>query len=942
MAPGPPHLVRTKTRIPALAPVIVPRERILDVLARAADGRRVLEVVAAAGSGKTTAVVQFLESRGGPSAWLTLGEADGSPGRFVAYLAAALDDLVPAASDDTRAQLAAGMLPAGCAAGLVTALPEGAALVIDDVHLVEDRPPVLAVLRALVAAVPPGALLVLVARRPVPVDLGPPPPPGLAGRVTGQDLAFTPEEAGTFLDAHGVGAGPADGAPAPGGWAAGIVFEALRRARPGPAADDAFLEYIGSEVLRHLGGDVRDAVVRSAVLDVVEPRGLARILDAPTAEAAFREIVRQQLPGTAEREGLRYHPRFREYLLGLLDRDPALRRSVLLRDAARLRDGGDPEAAADRFLQAGALDEAAEAVGAVGEAVVGRGDWQRALRWCEALGEEVMARRPAVRGVHLQAVLAGRRQELPGLADRLVASGEFARLAEAAPRVAAAASLGVHLTGDWRRAARLLPADDTSPAVWATRYVYEVGSGDRPPRPWPQDVPPDDPIAIAALECGLHLQGRLGEMDTLRAAPAAQGAPSVHLVGGLRERGRLGDARMLLEESRASAWAPSWRDLLLHAEGEQAFAEGDRQRGLALVREARLVARARGHQPADRACFAAGEGRMLVRMGRVDEAARVLRDAMAWSQERGLPCFREWSATWLAAARLAREEDADAVSGLLHDAIAGMDRAGRRLEQPAALVLLAEARRRRGDLGGHDAAADRAFSVSEAMGTLAPLLTALEQAPEVLARCCTDAAGDRGADWRALARLREPPVAPTGTDRARIVIRTLGRLRLEVDGVECDVKPARALDVAARIARAGSRGVARADLVALLAGHSVDPHNYLRQLVHRLRRIAPEGVELRSEGGRLRWSPPCAVVAEDDVLWSLLAQAGRDTGAVRRRTLAAALTVAGRGTLVGADDRRTELEAAVAEARREHARLLSSRDGPALLRPGGSRTAAAV
>ena len=98
VAPGPPHLIRSKTRIPAVAQVVNNRERVVDALARAADGRRILEVVASAGSGKTTAVVQFLASRDGPGAWLTLGEADGSPGRFVTYLAAALEPLTPGAA----------------------------------------------------------------------------------------------------------------------------------------------------------------------------------------------------------------------------------------------------------------------------------------------------------------------------------------------------------------------------------------------------------------------------------------------------------------------------------------------------------------------------------------------------------------------------------------------------------------------------------------------------------------------------------------------------------------------------------------------------------------------------------------------------------------------------------------------------------------------------
>ena len=160
------------------------------------------------------------------------------------------------------------------------------------------------------------------------------------------------------------------------------------------------------------------------------------------------------------------------------------------------------------------------------------------------------------------------------------------------------------------------------------------------------------------------------------------------------------------------------------------------------------------------------------------------------------------------------------------------------------------------------------------------------------------------------------------------MIGTLGRLRVSVDGTERDVNPSRAIDIAAEVARAGWRGVPRADLVELLAEHSVDAQNYLRQVVHRLRRLAPEGVELTSDDGLLRWTPAGAVVTEDDVLRALLAQVGRETGEMRLRTLAAALELADHGALVTAADTvaaselRADLAGAVAEARREYARLL--------------------
>ena len=930
VAPGPPHLIRSKTRIPALAQVVIARERVVGTLARAAEGHRILEVVASAGSGKTTAVVQFLTSRRGPRAWLTLGEADGSPGRFVTYLAAALDDIVPSASEQTQARLAAGVSPADCAAMLAEALPEGATLVIDDLHHIEDRPTVLAVLRALAATVAPGALVVLVSRRSIHAELSRSVLTGAAGRMPGGSLAFTSEEVGALLEAHDVDAEPAEVADASGGWAAGIVFDAVRgrRAAPGTAADDPFFEYLGAEVLAPIAPDVRAAVVRSAVLEIVEPHGLATLLDVPSADALYLEIRRQHLPATIEPEGLRYHPRFREFLLSLLDRDPAGKRALLIRDARRLRDEDQVEEAADRFLEAGAYEEAAACVEAAGRALLVRGDWEKADRWCARLGEVVLSRRPALRGVQLGAVVAGRRPDLPALATRLLASGEYARLAEEAPEAAATAAFGVHLTGDWRRASRMLPPDGTDPVVRATRYVLDVGAADVPPRPWPLHEMPADRTQIGLVECGRYFQGRFDDIDEMRRDDEGVAArTSVYYIASLRERGRLGDARTLLELARPSATVSEWREFWLHMEGELVFAEGDREGGLAMVREARAMARARAHQPADRAIFAVTEGKMLVRLGRVDEAAERLREAMAWSRARGLPCFWEEAATWLAAARLAQEEHPDAVAELLHEAIDGMERADRRLEQPAAQVFLAEARWRAGDDDAHDDAAHRALEVAEHMGSFGPLVAALADAPDVLARCI-DAGGAREADWRRLARAGEASHASSTTAEARIVIGTLGRLRVAVDGTERDVNPSRAIDIAAEVARAGWRGVPRADLVELLAEHSVDAQNYLRQVVHRLRRLAPEGVELTSDDGLLRWTPAGAVVTEDDVLRALLAQVGRETGDMRLRTLAAALELADHGALVTAADTvaaselRADLAGAVAEARREYARLL--------------------
>ena len=105
-------------------------------------------------------------------------------------------------------------------------------MVLDDLHHLEPDAPALGALRAFLRSLPPDALAVLVSRRLPSVDL----PQGvLTGRVEGlfdDELAFRLEETGALLAARRVSADPASVQQATGGWAAGIVFEALR----GPAA----------------------------------------------------------------------------------------------------------------------------------------------------------------------------------------------------------------------------------------------------------------------------------------------------------------------------------------------------------------------------------------------------------------------------------------------------------------------------------------------------------------------------------------------------------------------------------------------------------------------------------------------------------------------------------------------------------------------------------
>ncbi|MGE0248168.1 MAG: BTAD domain-containing putative transcriptional regulator [Thermoleophilia bacterium] len=926
--------------MPALPPDAVERPRLRRTMEEASRGRRILLVVAAAGAGKTTAAAEFLASRPGPTAWLALGEEDDGAGRVLTYLAAAVEAIDPGAGARARDLLDDGLSPADCAAILGESLPAGATLVIDDLHHAEAHAPVLRALRAFLDAVPDSALVVLVSRRLIRLDFG---RDALAGRVAGvsdEELAFRVDEVEALLRAHGLDVDARAVAESSGGWAAGIVFDALRgspstAAQALPAGEDPFFAYLGQEVVDALPADLRDAVVASGLLDMVTAPRLAALLGAVAADDVLERMRRQHLPGTVEPEGLRYHPRFREYLVERLRRErPGELARLTARYARILRAEGDEEEAADHLIAAGELGEAEAVVEAAAGAVMRRGDWDKTLGWCAALGEERIAARPGLRRTQIRSLLMSRRQdEVATLVPAMRASGEFARLLEEAPDVAAWAVWALHGSGEWSALLELSPDPGSSRRARVIHHILSTGTSADPPPQWPaEDLDRVHPLHIA-LQSVFYYRGRFAEVERLSWAATERGPVTatlaeIYRIAVLRCRGDLAGGRAALDAAAPRVRASRFVEFWLQVEAELAFDEGDHAEGLRLIREARRTSREHGYRVADRAVFAAIEGRMLVRDGVLPEAIELLTDVRRWCQARGLSCFREWGDTWLAGALLGLGRDPGRARELLRAAVAGMRRAERTLELPAACVLLAEAEWRCGDEEAHDAAADAAYEAALATGTLSPLLRSLaEDAPEVLARRL-DAAGPDDRVWRRLARAMQGRDDRTGPEGALLRVRTLGPPAIETADGPLPVSPAKAVELAAALARAGARGASRVSLAADLFEGSADAANYLRQLVHRLRRALPPGVALASTEGRLAWLPAEAVAADDQVLDGLLARAARQVGDARADTLATALELAERGPyLEGVDGdavrlRRAALAEAVSDARRELARHL--------------------
>src|SRR5829696_1495970 len=87
-------ILATKLYVPPPQPRVVLRPRLTERLDEGVHHRLTL-VSAPAGFGKTTLLGGWLAGCERPSAWLSLDERDNDPSRFLSYLVAALQTIVP-------------------------------------------------------------------------------------------------------------------------------------------------------------------------------------------------------------------------------------------------------------------------------------------------------------------------------------------------------------------------------------------------------------------------------------------------------------------------------------------------------------------------------------------------------------------------------------------------------------------------------------------------------------------------------------------------------------------------------------------------------------------------------------------------------------------------------------------------------------------------------
>jgi len=335
----PVSILSTKLFPPPLPGDTVSRPRLIHRLNRGLNGRLTL-VAAPAGFGKSTLASEWVRSSGRPTAWLSLDEEDAEINRFLCYVIAALQHVLPTIGADIPSALYSQQSPS-IAALLTNLLNEIALtehpfiLVLDDYHRL-DSPEVDRVLAFLVQHLPPPMHLLISTREDPPLPLAQLRARGELSEIRVADLRFGADEAAAFLNhSRGLHLSELDVSlleQRTEGWVTGLQLAAISiREQQDPSAFIAsfsgshqfVMDYLLEELLRHQPDKLQTFLLQTSMLERLNGGLCDAVLNdaAGSSQAVLDYLERNHLMLIAldnEHHWYRYHHLLADVLLGRL------------------------------------------------------------------------------------------------------------------------------------------------------------------------------------------------------------------------------------------------------------------------------------------------------------------------------------------------------------------------------------------------------------------------------------------------------------------------------------------------------------------------------------------------------------------------------------------------------------------------------------------------
>jgi ATP/maltotriose-dependent transcriptional regulator MalT len=553
----PVKILSTKLAIPPVRSRLVVRSRLIEKLNQGMECGFVL-VSAPAGYGKTTLLSAWLDQVECAITWLSLDDGDNDLARFLAYLAAALQQVNPSIGEalenppDTLSKPEAEPLLTPLINQLAQ-IENPFCLVLDDYHAIHNQE-VHQIVSFMLEHRPPALHLVIATRADPPLPLS-------RFRVRSQmmelrlaDLRFSSQEAADFLDhTMGLDISPEDVARITRrteGWIAGLQMTALSIQNTEDlssfitaftSSDHYIFDYLLEEILERQSPEIRRFLLYTSILDQLTGPLCDALLEGEVEPHPTRpsSVILEQIEHANlfivaldyEHRWYRYHQLFSDLLKPVLDQAYPGLSVELHRRACRWYEGQDmfPEAL-QHAISSGNMQLVAQIVSANVLVLVENDEVMPTLRKIDSLPNNDLITMPWLGIARAWVVGTGQTQQSLQILDE--AEKQVETMADGIePQrlkgyIAAARAFVYNALGDLSQlisnshlANELLPSDDISVramnlALWGkTLSVYE-----------------HDPDAIPILEqaLGLALKAQKPHVAMIAASQLA----TSHLFAG--------------------------------------------------------------------------------------------------------------------------------------------------------------------------------------------------------------------------------------------------------------------------------------------------------------------------------------------------------------------------------------------------------------------------
>lgn len=409
--PTPSHALALSSVKYVIPPLRRPYVERSEQIRATASSLPVVAVTAPAGYGKTTFLAEWANSEKRKVAWVSLDQFDDDPTSLLGSIASALtiagligDFGQPVVGDGNTSTLV-NLAPRMAAA--ISAETTPFVLMLDDFH--ELRTPACHdALDLVLSSVPRGSQVVAASRSEQPhvprlrvrgelAEIG---PSELALDRSGAQQIFAANGHDLVDEVADVLVQRTEGWPAALYLAALVASEALEPILDISGDDVYVADYLNHEALSRLPEDLRSFLLRTAVLERFSSGTCNALLESTTAEQTIRDLEASNLflvPLDRRRQWYRYHPLFREFLLGELRRtDPGLEPTLHRRAAAWFAANDEPEAAVSHLFHAGDHEDAVPVVQANLRRLHNQGRFVTTRTWLDSLGPELIAHHPAL------------------------------------------------------------------------------------------------------------------------------------------------------------------------------------------------------------------------------------------------------------------------------------------------------------------------------------------------------------------------------------------------------------------------------------------------------------------------------------------------------------------------------------------------------------------